>query len=43
MTFFSICQTHGDTPQSECNMYCVDCSCDAFCFYCRGQGTTIIE
>ncbi|XP_010267334.1 PREDICTED: uncharacterized protein LOC104604602 [Nelumbo nucifera] len=35
--FFSICRTHGDAARSECNMYCLDCNRDAFCFYCRGS------
>ncbi|KAF9598082.1 hypothetical protein IFM89_024193, partial [Coptis chinensis] len=35
--FFSVCRTHGDAARSECNMYCLDCSGDAFCFYCRSS------
>lgn len=35
--FFSICRTHGDAARSECNMYCLDCSGDSFCFYCRSS------
>ncbi|KAM7526142.1 hypothetical protein LguiA_016044 [Lonicera macranthoides] len=35
--FFSVCRTHGDAARSECNMYCLDCNCDAFCFYCRSS------
>lgn len=35
--FFSICRTHGDAARSECNMYCLDCKGDAFCFYCRSS------
>ncbi|OAY42790.1 protein RGF1 INDUCIBLE TRANSCRIPTION FACTOR 1 [Manihot esculenta] len=35
--FFSICRTHGDAARSECNMYCLDCRGDAFCFYCRSS------
>ncbi|XP_050226489.1 protein RGF1 INDUCIBLE TRANSCRIPTION FACTOR 1-like isoform X2 [Mercurialis annua] len=35
--FFSICRTHGDAARSECNMFCLDCSGDAFCFYCRSS------
>lgn len=35
--FFSICHTHGDAARSERNMYCLDCHCDAFCFYCRSS------
>ncbi|XP_042512571.1 protein RGF1 INDUCIBLE TRANSCRIPTION FACTOR 1-like [Macadamia integrifolia] len=33
-TFFAVCRIHGDAARSECNMYCLDCSGDAFCFYC---------
>ncbi|KAJ0658814.1 putative transcription repressor PLATZ family [Helianthus annuus] len=35
--FFSVCRTHGAAARSECNMYCLDCNCDAFCFYCRSS------
>ncbi|KAK9168500.1 hypothetical protein Syun_000640 [Stephania yunnanensis] len=35
--FFSACRTHGDSARSECNLYCLDCKCDAFCFYCRSS------
>ncbi|KAJ9181498.1 hypothetical protein P3X46_009623 [Hevea brasiliensis] len=35
--FFTICRTHGDAARSECNMYCLDCRGDAFCFYCRSS------
>ncbi|KAJ9184376.1 hypothetical protein P3X46_004107 [Hevea brasiliensis] len=35
--FFSICRTHRDAARSECNMYCLDCKGDAFCFYCRSS------
>ncbi|KAL8516776.1 hypothetical protein ACS0TY_015149 [Phlomoides rotata] len=35
--FFNVCRTHGDAARSECNMYCLDCNCDAFCFYCRSS------
>ncbi|XP_027176379.1 uncharacterized protein LOC113775627 isoform X1 [Coffea eugenioides] len=35
--FFSVCRTHGDAARSECNMYCLDCNEDAFCFYCRSS------
>ncbi|KAK7262229.1 hypothetical protein RJT34_29792 [Clitoria ternatea] len=34
-TFFSMCQAHINTPRNECNMYCLDCRDQAFCFYCR--------
>ncbi|GMI71175.1 hypothetical protein like AT1G32700 [Hibiscus trionum] len=33
--FFTVCRTHGDAGRGECNMYCLDCKGDAFCFYCR--------
>ncbi|XP_050281907.1 protein RGF1 INDUCIBLE TRANSCRIPTION FACTOR 1 [Quercus robur] len=33
--FFSVCSSHKDSPRSECNMFCLDCQDDAFCFYCR--------
>ncbi|XVE79353.1 hypothetical protein DITRI_Ditri14bG0051300 [Diplodiscus trichospermus] len=35
--FFTICPRHRDTPRNECNMYCLDCLNDAFCFYCRSS------
>ncbi|PPS02005.1 hypothetical protein GOBAR_AA18652 [Gossypium barbadense] len=35
--FFTICSRHRDTPRNECNMYCLDCMDDAFCFYCRSS------
>lgn len=35
--FFTICPRHRDTPRNECNMYCLDCMNDAFCFYCRSS------
>ncbi|KAI3447529.1 hypothetical protein Pfo_004194 [Paulownia fortunei] len=35
--FFNLCRTHGDAARSECNMYCLDCNVDAFCFYCRSS------
>ncbi|CAA3030969.1 uncharacterized protein LOC111403128 [Olea europaea subsp. europaea] len=33
--FFTVCRTHSAAARSECNMYCLDCNVDAFCFYCR--------
>ncbi|XP_021770535.1 uncharacterized protein LOC110734698 [Chenopodium quinoa] len=36
-TFFHICRIHGDAARSECNMFCLDCHCDAFCYYCRSS------
>ncbi|KAG2670908.1 hypothetical protein I3843_14G106900 [Carya illinoinensis] len=35
--FFSFCATHKDAypSRSECNMFCLDCHDDSFCFYCR--------
>ncbi|XVF46801.1 hypothetical protein PTKIN_Ptkin03bG0057500 [Pterospermum kingtungense] len=35
--FFTICPRHRDTPRNECNMYCLDCMNDPFCFYCRSS------
>ncbi|KAI9194479.1 hypothetical protein LWI28_006393 [Acer negundo] len=35
--FFTICPRHRDAPRNECNMYCLDCMNDAFCFYCRSS------
>ncbi|XP_059646790.1 protein RGF1 INDUCIBLE TRANSCRIPTION FACTOR 1-like [Cornus florida] len=35
--FFSICRTHGDAARSECNMYCLNCNENSFCFYCRSS------
>ncbi|XWS71547.1 hypothetical protein CRYUN_Cryun03dG0147000 [Craigia yunnanensis] len=35
--FFTICPRHRDTPRNECNMYCLDCMNDAFCFYCQSS------
>ncbi|XVF55588.1 hypothetical protein PTKIN_Ptkin06aG0047900 [Pterospermum kingtungense] len=35
--FFRVCRTHGDAARGECNMYCLDCKGDAFCFYCRSS------
>ncbi|KAA8516617.1 hypothetical protein F0562_016877 [Nyssa sinensis] len=35
--FFTVCRAHGDAARSECNMYCLDCNGDAFCFYCRSS------
>ncbi|XP_043699279.1 protein RGF1 INDUCIBLE TRANSCRIPTION FACTOR 1 [Telopea speciosissima] len=36
-SFFAVCRIHGDAARSECNMYCLDCNGDAFCFYCRSS------
>ncbi|XP_042053623.1 protein RGF1 INDUCIBLE TRANSCRIPTION FACTOR 1 isoform X1 [Salvia splendens] len=36
-SFFNICRSHGDAARSECNMFCLDCNADAFCFYCRSS------
>ena len=33
--FFTICPRHREAPRSECNMFCLDCNTDSFCFYCR--------
>ncbi|XP_057535776.1 protein RGF1 INDUCIBLE TRANSCRIPTION FACTOR 1-like [Amaranthus tricolor] len=35
--FFHICRIHGDAARSECNMFCLDCHSDAFCYYCRSS------
>ncbi|ESW17279.1 hypothetical protein PHAVU_007G226200 [Phaseolus vulgaris] len=36
-SFFNVCRVHGDAARSECNMFCLDCNEDAFCFYCRSS------
>ncbi|OAY38111.1 protein RGF1 INDUCIBLE TRANSCRIPTION FACTOR 1 [Manihot esculenta] len=36
-SFFNICPRHQDSPRNECNMFCLDCKNDAFCFYCRSS------
>ncbi|KAL7092150.1 hypothetical protein ACP275_12G147800 [Erythranthe tilingii] len=36
-TFFNLCRNHAAAARSECNMFCLDCNCDAFCFYCRSS------
>ncbi|CAI9097888.1 OLC1v1034406C3 [Oldenlandia corymbosa var. corymbosa] len=35
--FFTVCRTHSDAARSECNMFCLDCNDNAFCFYCRSS------
>ncbi|KAK4432499.1 hypothetical protein Salat_1012000 [Sesamum alatum] len=35
--FFTVCRSHGAAARSECNMYCLDCNGDAFCFCCRSS------
>jgi len=35
--FFNVCRIHADAARSECNMFCLDCSGEAFCFYCRSS------
>ncbi|XP_073275464.1 protein RGF1 INDUCIBLE TRANSCRIPTION FACTOR 1-like [Primulina huaijiensis] len=35
--FFNLCQKHGDAARSECNMFCLDCKSDGFCFYCKSS------
>ncbi|KAK7284955.1 hypothetical protein RJT34_19709 [Clitoria ternatea] len=37
INFFGVCRVHADAARSECNMYCLDCNVDAFCFYCRSS------
>ncbi|XP_073226031.1 protein RGF1 INDUCIBLE TRANSCRIPTION FACTOR 1 isoform X2 [Cicer arietinum] len=34
-TFFSVCKAHINAPRNECNMYCLDCRDQSFCFYCK--------
>eukprot|EP01018_Ginkgo_biloba_P028700 Gb_33451 [translate_table: standard] len=36
-SFFVHCKIHGDSSKSECNMYCLDCTCGALCSYCLGR------
>ncbi|XP_047983574.1 protein RGF1 INDUCIBLE TRANSCRIPTION FACTOR 1-like isoform X2 [Salvia hispanica] len=36
-SFFNNCRIHGDAARGECNMYCLDCNADAFCYYCRSS------
>ncbi|KAG8374191.1 hypothetical protein BUALT_Bualt11G0105400 [Buddleja alternifolia] len=35
--FFTACRSHSAAARSECNMYCLDCNTNAFCFYCRSS------
>nr|KYP42946.1 hypothetical protein KK1_035653 [Cajanus cajan] len=35
--FFNVCRIHGAAAKSECNMFCLDCNEEAFCFYCRSS------
>ncbi|CAJ1890431.1 unnamed protein product [Sphenostylis stenocarpa] len=35
--FFNVCRIHTDAARSECNMFCLDCNGEAFCFYCRSS------
>ncbi|KAH1070725.1 hypothetical protein AAZX31_03G168400 [Glycine max] len=35
--FFNVCRIHADAARSECNMFCIDCNGEAFCFYCRSS------
>ncbi|KAK9107070.1 hypothetical protein Syun_023081 [Stephania yunnanensis] len=30
-------RTYSDSARSECNLYCLDCKRDAFCFYYRSS------
>ncbi|CAH8278046.1 unnamed protein product [Arabidopsis lyrata] len=32
--FFVQCKSHGHSPKSECNMYCLDCTNDSLCSLC---------
>ncbi|KAE9616720.1 putative transcription repressor PLATZ family [Lupinus albus] len=36
-TFFSLCETHINAPRNECNMFCLDCRNQSFCFYCKSS------
>ncbi|KAK7257664.1 hypothetical protein RIF29_31804 [Crotalaria pallida] len=36
-TFFSICQGHINSPRNECNMFCLNCRDQSFCFYCKSS------
>ncbi|KAJ6818702.1 uncharacterized protein M6B38_132195 [Iris pallida] len=33
-SFFTVCEFHGDSNKSECNMYCLDCTGKALCSSC---------
>ncbi|EPS64629.1 hypothetical protein M569_10152, partial [Genlisea aurea] len=35
--FFHACEIHASFAKSECNMFCLDCNSDPFCFYCRNS------
>ncbi|XP_052115675.1 protein RGF1 INDUCIBLE TRANSCRIPTION FACTOR 1 isoform X1 [Arachis duranensis] len=37
ITFFRICKEHMKSPRNECNMFCLDCGDNAFCFYCKSS------
>ncbi|KAI4320890.1 hypothetical protein MLD38_034325 [Melastoma candidum] len=32
--YFVPCPFHGDSNKGECNLFCLDCTGDAFCSYC---------
>lgn len=32
--YFATCPFHRESSKSECNLFCLDCSGDAFCSYC---------
>ncbi|CAN8234382.1 unnamed protein product [Cochlearia groenlandica] len=32
--YFVSCSIHTNSNKSECNMFCLDCTCNAFCSYC---------
>ncbi|CAN0837432.1 Protein RGF1 INDUCIBLE TRANSCRIPTION FACTOR 1 [Linum grandiflorum] len=33
-SYFVPCPFHGDSNKSECNLFCLDCTGNAFCSYC---------
>ncbi|EOA37681.1 hypothetical protein CARUB_v10012331mg [Capsella rubella] len=35
--YFVACSMHAETSKRECNRFCLDCSGNAFCFYCWGH------
>lgn len=32
--YFVTCSIHTESSKSECNLFCLDCSGNAFCSYC---------
>ncbi|KAG4916398.1 Uncharacterized protein HKD37_19G054535 [Glycine soja] len=35
--FFNVCRIHAEAARSECNMFCLHCNGEAFCFYCSSS------